>query len=165
MLFIRHLNIFRHLSFTSSTMSALYSYNLKTYPRALQWPGGKWLGLFPFKIFSDTLLENVRHNHKKTEADLPVQRSQRRIHTRNALTWKQNSYRRSIWGTCTCGCRTSGRGLRAGAAGSGTVRMRSHWTRLPASPPGHWYQPRCGQLQQEVYWPCQYSVGLGNPTT
>ena len=79
---------------------------------------------------------------------LPVQRTRCRRHTRRAPEWRRSFCKRSSLETCTCDYRTSGHEPRADAEDSGTGIRRSRCWAWPASPPGHWCQLQCGQLQR-----------------
>lgn len=61
----------------------------------------------------------------------------------------QSFYRRSIVGTCTSWCKTTGRAPRAASAGIWTVQRNSHWTWPLACLLVHLFQHRCGQLWSE----------------
>ena len=61
----------------------------------------------------------------------------------------QSFYRRSIVGTCTSWCKTTGHAPRAASAGIWTVQRNSHWTWPLACLLVHLFQHQCGQLWSE----------------
>lgn len=61
----------------------------------------------------------------------------------------QSFYRRSIAGTCTSLCKTTGHAPTAVSAGIWTVQRNSHWTWPLACLLVHLFQHRCGQLWGE----------------
>ena len=61
----------------------------------------------------------------------------------------QSFYKRSIAGTCTSLCKTTGHAPTAVSAGIWTVQRSSHWTWQLACLLVHLFQHRCGQLWGE----------------